>query len=156
MPRKRKIEKREVLADPVYSSKIVTKLINKLMKDGKKQTSEKILYNAFEVIKTETEKDPLEVFAQALENIMPLLEVKGQRIGGTNYQIPMEVSEVRRETLALRWLVNYSRLRNEKSMEIRLAKEIMDAANGTGASVKKREDIHRMAEANKAFAHYKR
>lgn len=156
MPRKRKIEKREVLSDPVYSSKIVTKLINKLMKDGKKQTSEKILYRAFDLIKKETEKEPLEVFTEALENIMPLLEVKGQRIGGTNYQIPMEVSDVRRETLALRWLVNYSRLRNEKSMEIRLAKEIMDAANGTGASVKKREDIHRMAEANKAFAHYKR
>lgn len=156
MPRKRKIEKRVVLADPVYNSKTVTKLINKLMKDGKKQTSEKILYSAFDIIKKETDKNPVEVFNEAMENIMPLLEVKGQRIGGTNYQIPMEVSEVRKETLGLRWLVNYSRLRNEKSMEIRLAKEIMDAANGTGASVKKREDVHKMAEANKAFAHYRR
>lgn len=156
MPRKRKIEKRTVLADPVYSSKTVTKLINKLMKDGKKQTSEKILYKSFDIINKETNEDPLEVFNRAMENIMPLLEVKGQRIGGTNYQIPMEVSDVRRETLGLRWLVNYSRLRNEKSMELRLAREIMDAANGTGASVKKREDVHRMAEANKAFAHYRR
>ncbi len=156
MPRKRKIEKREVLADPIYNSKTVTKLINKLMKDGKKQKSEQILYKSFEIIKEETSKDPVEVFSEAMENIMPLLEVKGQRIGGTNYQIPIEVSEVRRETLGLRWLVNFSRLRNEKSMELRLAKEIIDAANGTGAAVKKREDVHRMAEANKAFAHYRR
>ena len=156
MPRKAKIIKRELLADPVYNSKIVSKLINKLMYDGKKQTSEKIIYGAFELIKEETGKDPLEVFTAAMENIMPSLEVKGQRIGGTNYQIPIEVTEVRKETLGLRWLVNYSRLRNEKSMELRLAKEIMDAANGTGGSVKKKDDTHRMAEANKAFAHYRR
>ncbi len=156
MPRKRKVEKREVLADPIYNSKIVTKLINKLMKDGKKQKSEQIIYKAFEIIKEESGQEPLEVFSSAMENIMPLLEVKGQRIGGTNYQIPMEVNDLRKETLGLRWLVNFSRLRNEKSMELRLAKEIMDAANGTGASVKKRDDVHRMAEANKAFAHYRR
>lgn len=156
MPRKAKIEKREVLADPIYNSKVVSKLINKLMYDGKKQTSEKIIYDAFEIIKKETNENPIEVFQAAMENIGPALEVKGQRIGGTNYQIPMEVSTLRRETLALRWLVNYSRLRNDKSMELRLAKEIMDAAKGTGASVKKKEDTHRMAEANKAFAHYRR
>ncbi len=156
MPRKGKIAKREVLADPIYNSKVVSKLINKLMVDGKKQTSEKIIYGAFEIIKEQTGNEPLEVFAAAMENISPLLEVKGQRIGGTNYQIPMEVSELRRETLGLRWLVNYSRLRNEKTMELRLAKEIMDAANGQGASVKKKDDTHRMAEANKAFAHYRR
>ena len=156
MPRKAKIEKREILADPIYNSKVVSKLINKLMYGGKKQTSERILYSAFEIIEKETGNNPIEVFNAAMENIMPALEVKGQRIGGTNYQIPMEVSEVRKETLGLRWLVNYSRLRNEKSMELRLAKEIMDAANGTGASVKKKDDTHRMAEANKAFAHYRR
>ncbi len=156
MPRKGKIAKREVLADPIYNSKVVSKLINKLMVDGKKQTSEKIIYGAFEIIKNETGNEALDVFAAAMENISPLLEVKGQRIGGTNYQIPMEVSETRRETLGLRWLVNYSRLRNEKTMELRLAKEIMDAANGQGASVKKKDDTHRMAEANKAFAHYRR
>lgn len=156
MPRKRKIEKRTVLADPVYDSKTVTKLINKMMKGGKKQTSENILYKAFDIVKEKTSREPIEVFSEAMENIMPLLEVKGQRIGGTNYQIPMEVSEVRRETLALRWLVNYSRLRNEKTMEERLARELIDAAQGTGASVKKKEDIHKMAEANKAFAHYRR
>ncbi len=156
MPRKGKIAKREVLADPIYNSKVVSKLINKLMVDGKKQTSENIIYGAFEIIKTQTGSEPLEVFSAAMENISPMLEVKGQRIGGTNYQIPMEVSETRRETLGLRWLVNYSRLRNEKSMELRLAKEIMDAAKGQGASVKKKDDTHRMAEANKAFAHYRR
>ena len=156
MPRRRKIERRQVLADPIYNSEVVTKLINKIMLDGKKQVSERIVYNAFDIVKNETGNEPLEVFNQAMENIMPLLEVKGQRIGGTNYQIPMEVSEIRRETLGLRWLVNYSRLRNEKTMEERLAKEIMDAANGTGASVKKKDDTHRMAEANKAFAHYRR
>ena len=156
MPRRKKIEKRKVLADPIYNSEVVTKLINKIMLDGKKQVSEKIVYNAFEIIKKNGEENPLEVFNKAMENIMPLLEVKGQRIGGTNYQIPMEVSEVRRETLGLRWLVNYSRLRNENTMEERLAKELMDAANGTGASVKKKDDTHRMAEANKAFAHYRR
>lgn len=156
MPRKGKIAKREVLADPIYNSKVVSKLINKLMVDGKKQTSEKIIYGAFDIIKEQTGEEALDVFAAAMENISPLLEVKGQRIGGTNYQIPMEVTETRRETLGLRWLVNYSRLRNEKTMELRLAKEIMDAANGQGASVKKKDDTHRMAEANKAFAHYRR
>ncbi len=156
MPRKAKIEKREVLADPIYNSKVVSKLINKLMYDGKKQTSERIIYGAFDIVKEQTGEEPLDVFNKAMENIMPVLEVKSQRIGGANYQIPMEVSEIRKETLALRWLVNYSRLRNEKSMELRLAKELMDAANGTGASVKKKDDTHRMAEANKAFAHYRR
>lgn len=156
MPRKGKVEKREVLPDPLYNSKVVSKLINKLMVDGKKQTSEAIIYGAFAIIKEQTNEDPIEVFKAAMENISPALEVKGQRIGGTNYQIPMEVNDLRKETLGLRWLVNYSRLRNEKSMELRLAKEIMDAANATGASVKKKEDTHRMAEANKAFAHYRR
>lgn len=156
MPRKARPAKREVLADPIYNSKTITKLINKMMKGGKKQTSESILYSAFDIVKEQTGREPLEVFHEAMDNIQPLLEVKSTRIGGTNYQIPMEVSEERKETLALRWLVNYSRLRNEKSMELRLAREIMDAANGTGASVKKKEDTHRMAEANKAFAHYRR
>lgn len=156
MPRKRKVEKRNVLADPIYDSKVITKLINKLMKDGKKQKAEHILYKAFEIIQEKSNKEPLEVFNEAMKNIKPLLEVKGQRIGGTNYQIPIEVNDTRQETLALRWLVNFSRLRNEKTMEERLAKEIMDAADGSGASVKRRDDIHRMAEANKAFAHYRR
>lgn len=156
MPRKAKIEKRVVLPDPLYNSKVVSKLINKLMLGGKKQTSEKIIYGAFDIIEKETGENPIDVFNKALENITPILEVKSQRIGGANYQIPIEVTEVRKETLALRWLVNYSRLRNEKSMELRLAKELMDAANGTGASVKKKDDTHRMAEANKAFAHYRR
>ncbi|WOO88772.1 30S ribosomal protein S7 [Mollicutes bacterium LVI A0078] len=156
MPRKARPAKREVLADPIYNSKTITKLINKMMKGGKKQTSESILYSAFNIVAEQTGREPLEVFQEAMDNIQPLLEVKSTRIGGTNYQIPMEVSEERKETLALRWLVNYSRLRNEKSMDLRLAREIMDAANGTGASVKKKEDTHRMAEANKAFAHYRR
>ncbi|WOO86966.1 30S ribosomal protein S7 [Mollicutes bacterium LVI A0039] len=156
MPRKTRPAKREVLADPIYNSKTITKLINKMMKGGKKQTSESILYSAFKIVGEQTGREPLEVFQEAMDNIQPLLEVKSTRIGGTNYQIPIEVSEERKETLALRWLVNYSRLRNEKSMDLRLAREIMDAANGTGASVKKKEDTHRMAEANKAFAHYRR
>ncbi len=156
MPRKGKVEKRAVLADPIYNSKTITKLINKIMKDGKKQKAETIIYDAFDIIKKETDREPLEVFTEAMDNITPILEVKSTRIGGTNYQIPMEVANDRKETLGLRWLVNYTRLRNEKSMEQRLAKEIIEAANGSGASVKKKEDIHRMAEANKAFAHYKR
>lgn len=156
MPRKGKVAKREILADPIYNSKVVSKLINKLMVDGKKQTSERILYKAFEIVKEETNENPLDVFQRAMDNIMPSLEVKGQRIGGTNYQIPMEVSDARKETLGLRWLVNYARLRHEKTMELRLAKEIIDASNGHGAAVKKKEDTHRMAEANKAFAHYRR
>lgn len=156
MPRKGRVEKREVAADPLYNSKVVTKLINKMMVSGKKQTAESILYGAFEIVAKETNEDPMEIFNKAMENIMPQLEVKSQRIGGANYQIPIEVNDERRETLGLRWLVNYSRLRNEKTMEQRLAKEIMDAANGTGGSVKKKDDTHRMAEANKAFAHYRR
>ena len=154
MPRKGYIAKRDVLADPIYNSKLVTRLINKMMLDGKKGTSQQILYTAFKIVETKTGKNPLEVFDQALNNIMPSLELKVRRVGGANYQVPVEVREARRYTLGLRWLTNYARLRNEKTMEERLAKEIMDAANGIGGSVKKREDTHRMAEANKAFAHY--
>jgi len=147
MPRKGEIPKREVLPDPVYSNKVVTKLINKVMLDGKN--------GAFELIKERTDKDPVEVFEQAMANIMPVLEVKARRVGGANYQVPIEVRADRRETLGIRWLVRYSRLRGEKGMTEKLAKEIMDAANNTGASVKKREDTHKMAEANRAFAHYR-
>ena len=155
MPRKGPAARRDVLPDPVYNSKLVTRLINKLMLDGKRGVSQKILYNAFDIIQNKTGQDPNEVFDQALKNIMPVLEVKARRVGGANYQVPIEVKPERRVTLGLRWLVNYSRLRNEKTMEERLANEIMDAANNTGASVKKREDTHKMAEANKAFAHYR-
>ncbi|MFO7968744.1 MAG: 30S ribosomal protein S7 [Bacillota bacterium] len=155
MPRKGKISKRDVLADPIYNSKLVTKLINNIMLDGKKTTAQTILYNAFNRVKETTGKEPMEVFDEALNNIMPVLEVRSRRIGGQNYQVPSEVRADRRYTLGLRWLVQYSRSRNERTMEERLAKEIMDAANNTGASVKKREDMHRMAEANKAFAHYR-
>lgn len=155
MPRKGAVAKRDVLPDPMYNSKLVTRLINRMMLDGKRGVSQTILYNAFDTIKEKTGQEPLEVFEQALENIMPVLEVKARRVGGANYQVPIEVSAERRVTLGLRWLVNYSRLRGEKTMEIRLANEIMDAANGTGGSVKKREDTHRMAEANKAFAHFR-
>lgn len=155
MPRKGYIAKRDVLVDPIYNSKLVTRLINKLMLDGKKNVAQDILYNAFDIIEAKTGRQPMEVFEQALSNIMPLLELKVRRVGGANYQVPIEVSSERRLTLGLRWLVNYSRLRHEKTMEQRLAAEIMDAANGTGASVKKKEDTHKMAEANKAFAHYR-
>ncbi len=155
MPRKGPVAKRDVLPDPIYNSKLVTRLINKLMVDGKRGTSQKILYGAFELIQERGGKDPIEVFEQALENIMPVLEVRARRVGGANYQVPVEVRPERRTTLGLRYLVNYSRLRGEKTMEERLANEILDAANNTGASVKKREDIHKMAEANKAFAHYR-
>ena len=155
MPRKGKVPKREILPDPVYGNKVVTKLINKVMLDGKKGTSQRIVYGAFELIKERTDKDPVEVFEQAMANIMPVLEVKARRVGGANYQVPIEVRADRRETLGLRWLVRYSRLRGEKGMTEKLAKEIMDAANNTGASVKKREDTHKMAEANRAFAHYR-
>ena len=155
MPRKGYIAKRDVLVDPIYNSKLVTRLINKLMLDGKKNVAQDILYNAFDIVEAKTGRQPMEVFEQALSNIMPLLELKGRRVGGANYQVPIEVSSERRLTLGLRWLVNYSRLRHEKTMEQRLAAEIMDAANGTGASVKKKEDTHKMAEANKAFAHYR-
>ena len=155
MPRKGYIAKRDVLVDPIYNSKLVTRLINKLMLDGKKNVAQDILYNDFDIVEAKTGRQPMEVFEQALSNIMPLLELKVRRVGGANYQVPIEVSSERRLTLGLRWLVNYSRLRHEKTMEQRLAAEIMDAANGTGASVKKKEDTHKMAEANKAFAHYR-
>jgi len=151
--RKRRAEKRDVLPDPIYKSKVVTRLINAVMKSGKKGTAEKILYGAFDQIKTRTGREPIEVFEQALENIKPALEVKNRRVGGSNVQVPIEVSEERGQTLALRWLVNYARLRNGKTMIDNLANEIIDAANETGGAVKKREDTHRMAEANKAFAH---
>lgn len=155
MPRKGYIAKRDVLQDPIYNSKLVTRLINKIMLDGKRGVAQNILYNAFDIVEAKTGREPMEVFEQALENIMPLLELKVRRVGGANYQVPVEVSEERRLTLGLRWLVNYSRLRHEKTMEQRLAAEIIDAANGIGASVKKKDDTHRMAEANKAFAHYR-
>ena len=153
--RKRRAVKRDVLADPMYNSKLVTKLINRIMLDGKKGIAQTILYDAFDIIKEKTGKEPMEVFEAAMENIKPALEVKSRRVGGANYQVPVEVSPERRMTLALRWLTNYSRLRNEKTMVDRLANEIIDASNGTGASVKKKEDTHKMAEANKAFAHYR-
>jgi len=155
MPRKGHIAKRDVLPDPMYNSKLVTKLINNIMLDGKKGTAQKILYNAFKRVETMTNQPPIEVFEDALNNIMPTFEVKSRRIGGQNYQVPMEVRDERRYTLGLRWMTLYARLRNEKTMEERLAKEIVDASQGNGASVKKKEDIHRMAEANKAFAHYR-
>lgn len=155
MPRKGYIAKRDVLVDPIYNSKLVTRLINKIMIDGKRGVAQTILYNAFDIVEEKTGRQPMEVFEQALENIMPLLELKVRRVGGANYQVPVEVSAERRLTLGLRWLVNYSRLRSEKTMELRLANEIIDAANGTGASVKKRDDTHKMAEANKAYAHYR-
>lgn len=155
MPRKGYIAKRDVLVDPIYNSKLVTRLINKIMVDGKKGVAQNILYNAFDIVEAKTGRQPMEVFEQALSNVMPLLELKVRRVGGANYQVPIEVSAERRLTLGLRWIVNYSRLRREKTMEERLAAEIIDAANGTGASVKKKEDTHKMAEANKAFAHYR-
>ncbi|MGJ7922977.1 30S ribosomal protein S7 [Neobacillus sp. LXY-4] len=155
MPRKGPVAKRDVLPDPIYNSKLVTRLINKMMIDGKRGKSQEILYSAFDIIRERTGKEPMEVFDQALKNIMPVLEVRARRVGGANYQVPVEVRPDRRTTLGLRWLVNYSRLRGEKTMEQRLANEILDAANATGASVKKREDTHKMAEANKAFAHYR-
>ncbi|MGI6392844.1 MAG: 30S ribosomal protein S7 [Candidatus Izemoplasmatales bacterium] len=155
MPRKARVVKRDVLPDPIYNSKLVTKLINNIMTQGKKNLAQNILYNAFERVREQTGKEPLEVFNEALNNIMPSLEVRSRRIGGQNYQVPSEVRSDRRVTLGLRWLVQYSRSRHEKTMEERLAREIIDAANGTGASVKKREDMHKMAEANRAFAHYR-
>ena len=155
MPRKGYIAKRDVLPDPIYNSKVVTKLVNNIMLDGKKSVAQKIVYDAFDIIKEKEGKNPLEVFEAALENVMPVLEVKARRVGGANYQVPVEVRPERRQTLGLRWLVNYTRARGEKGMVEKLAKEIMDAANNTGASVKKKEDTHKMAEANKAFAHYR-
>ena len=153
--RKRRAEVRDVLPDPIYKSKVVTKLINRIMVDGKKGVAEKILYEAFDTVKEKTGDDPVAVFEKALENIKPQLEVKSKRVGGSNYQVPVEVSETRSQTLGLRWLVNYARLRNGHTMAQNLAEEIIDASNGTGNAVKKREDTHRMAEANKAFAHYR-
>ena len=155
MPRKGNIPKRDVLPDPVYGSVAVAKLINSIMLDGKKGTAQAIVYGAFDRIKEQTGEEPLEVFEKALNNIMPVLEVKARRIGGATYQVPIEVRPERRQALGLRWITLYSRQRSEKTMEERLANEIMDAANNTGSSVKKREDMHKMAEANKAFAHYR-
>ena len=155
MPRKGHIQKRDVLADPVYKNKVVTKLINNIMLDGKKGTAQKIVYGAFEVIAEKSGKDAVEVFEEAMNNIMPQLEVKARRIGGATYQVPIEVRPDRRQALALRWLTLYSRKRGEKTMKERLANEILDASNNTGAAVKKKEDMHKMAEANKAFAHYR-
>lgn len=155
MPRKGHVPKREVMPDPIYSDKVVTKLINNIMLDGKKGIAQKIVYGAFNYVEQATGQEPLEVFYKALNNIMPVLEVKSRRIGGANYQVPIEVRPERRQTLGLRWLVGYARGRGEKTMIERLGKEIVDASNNTGASVKKREDVHRMAEANKAFAHYR-
>ena len=153
--RKYRAKKRDVLPDPVYNSKMITKLVNQIMIGGKKGTAQKILYDAFDIIKKETGKEAMDVYMEAMENIKPQLEVKARRVGGSNVQVPMEVREERQQTLALRWLVNYAKLRNGKGMAINLANEIMDAANGTGGAVKKREDTHKMAEANKAFAHYR-
>ena len=153
--RKRRAVKRDVLPDPIYNSKVVTKLVNQIMTDGKKGTAQKILYDAFEMVEKQTGKPAMEVYNEALENIKPALEVKSRRVGGSNYQVPVEVNDERAQTLALRWLVNYARLRNGKGMAINLANEIMDAAKGVGGACKKREDTHRMAEANKAFAHYR-
>ena len=155
MSRKAKTPVRDVLADPIFNSKTITKLINTIMLDGKKSVAETILYNAFDLIKEKTKKEPLEVFNLAIENISPQLEVRSRRVGGSNYQVPVEVSARRKQTLALRWLIQYARLRNEKTMEERLANEIIDASNKMGGAVKKREDTHKMAEANKAFAHFR-
>ena len=155
MSRKAKTPVRDVLADPIFNSKTITKLINTIMLDGKKSVAETILYNAFDLIKEKTKKEPLEVFNLAIENISPQLEVRSRRVGGSNYQVPVEVSSKRKQTLALRWLIQYARLRNEKTMEERLANEIIDASNKMGWAVKKREDTHKMAEANKAFAHFR-
>ena len=153
--RKRRAVKRDVLPDAIYESKVVTKLINSVMLDGKKGTAEKIIYEAFDMIKEKTGKNPVEVFEAAMENIMPLLEVKSRRVGGSNYQVPMEVRADRRQTLGLRWLTQYAKNRSGRGMANKLANEIMDAANGVGGAVKKREDTHKMAEANKAFAHFR-
>ena len=155
MPRRGNVPKRDVLPDPVYNSKLVTKLINSIMLDGKKGVAQKIVYDAFDIIKEKTGKNPNEAFETAMENVMPVLEVKSRRVGGSNYQVPMEVRPDRRQTLGLRWITAYSRARGEKTMKERLAGEIMDAMNGTGGSVKKRDDVHKMAEANKAFAHFR-
>lgn len=155
MPRRGKIAKRDVLEDPIYHSKLVARLINNVMMDGKKGVAQKIVYGAFDIVAEKTGKDPLEVFEQAMDNVMPQLEVKARRMGGATYQVPMEVRPERRQTLGLRWIVKYARARNERTMKERLAGEILDAANNTGGACKKRDDTHKMAEANKAFAHYR-
>ena len=155
MPRRGSIAKRDVLPDPLYNSKLVTRLINNIMIDGKRGVAQKIVYGAFDIIREKTDKDPLEVFEQAMENIMPQLEVKARRVGGATYQVPIEVRPDRRQTLGLRWLTTYARSRSERTMKERLANEILDAINGNGGAAKKREDTHRMADANKAFAHYR-
>ena len=155
MPRKGPVPKRDVLPDPVYHSKTVTKFINKVMLSGKKSVAQRVVYDAFDTIREKTGQDPLEVFETALRNVMPVLEVKARRVGGANYQVPVEVRADRRMTLGIRWLVGYARLRGEKTMAARLSAELMDAANNTGAAIKKKEDTHKMAEANKAFAHYR-
>ena len=155
MPRRGQIAKRDVLPDPLYNSKLVTRLINNIMLDGKKGVAQKIVYGAFEIISEKTGKEALEVFEEAMENVMPQLECKTRRVGGANYQVPMEVRPERRQTLGLRWITLYSRQRNERTMKERLANEILDAVNSTGGAVKKREDMHKMAEANKAFAHFR-
>ena len=153
--RKRRAVKRDVLPDPIYNSKVVTKLINTIMKDGKKGLAQKIFYGAMDIVKEKTGEEPMEVYTKALENIKPLLEVKSRRVGGSNVQVPIEVTDERSQALALRWLVNYAKTRNGNGMAMNLANEIMDAANGVGGAVKKREDTHKMAEANKAFAHFR-
>ena len=155
MPRRGKIAKRDVLPDPLYNSKLVTRLINSIMLDGKKGVAQKIVYSAFDIVKEKSDRDPLEVFQEAMENVMPVLEVKARRVGGATYQVPMEVRPARRQTLGLRWITAYARARSEKTMRERLAGEILDAVNGAGNAVKKREDTHKMAEANRAFAHYR-
>ena len=155
MPRRGNVPHREVLPDPVYNSKLVSKLVNSIMLDGKKGVAQKIVYDAFDIVKEKTGKDPLEVYEQAMENIMPLLEVKARRVGGSNYQVPMEVRPERRQTLGLRWLTAYARSRSERTMKERLAGEILDAVNNQGGAVKKKEDTHKMAEANKPFAHFR-
>ena len=155
MPRRGNVPKREILPDPMYGSVLVTKLVNSIMLDGKKGVAQKVVYGAFDIIKEKTDKEPLEVLTEAMENIMPSLEVKARRVGGATYQVPMEVRPARRQTLGLRWLTAYSRARSERTMAERLAGEIMDAANNTGSAVKKREDTHKMAESNKAFAHFR-
>ena len=155
MPRRGNVAKRDVLPDPMYNSKLVTRLMNNIMYDGKKGVAQKIVYEAFEIVEEKTGKNALEVFEQAMENVMPSLEVKARRVGGANYQVPIEVRPERRQTLGLRWMASYSRLRSEKTMKERLAGEILDALNGAGGAAKKRDDTHKMAEANKAFAHYR-
>lgn len=155
MPRKGHVPKREILPDPIYNSKVVTKFINQIMLDGKKGTAQRIVYGAFDIIKEKTGKDPMEVFEEALNNVMPVLEVKARRVGGATYQVPMEVRPERRQTLGIRWLVSYARTRGERTMRERVAGEILDAVNGLGGAFKKKEDTHKMAEANRAFAHYR-